>query len=145
MSHRRLGVFAIATGLALSACSSASTTSSVEAPPALTEPTEQEGISRITLTERAAERLGITIGEVTQTSVDGTTQMVMPYGALIYDPDGTTWAYTNPEGLVYVRAPVTVDRVDGDRVVLQEGPASGTDVVSVGAAELYGIEYGIGE
>ena len=42
------------------------------------------------------------------------------------------------------RAPITVDRVDGETAYLVKGPAVGTAVVTVGAPELYGAEYGVG-
>ena len=70
------------------------------------------------------------------------TRRVVPNSAVIYDPKGQTWVYINPEPLVFVRHAVTVDYVDGDRVVLSDGPAPGTMVVTVGAAELLGTEYG---
>ena len=65
------------------------------------------------------------------------------FAALLYDADGRSWAYTNPTPLTFVREPVTVDRVDGDRAYLRSGPAPGTAVVTVGAAELLGVEYGV--
>ena len=64
---------------------------------------------------------------------------------MLYDPNGDTWAYTNPEPLVFVRAPITVVTIDGNRAVLSAGPAAGTQVVTVGAAELLGTEYEVGE
>jgi len=45
---------------------------------------------------------------------------------------------------VYIREPITVELIEGDRAVLTAGPAAGTAVVSVGAAELYGTETGVG-
>ena len=68
----------------------------------------------------------------------------VPYQAVIYDVNGAAWVYTVPEPLVYVRHPVVVDYVDGTRAVLSEGPPSGTAIVTVGVAELYGIEVGVG-
>jgi hypothetical protein len=38
-----------------------------------------------------------------------------------------------------------VDHIQGDLVVLQEGPAAGTSVVTVGAVELYGADTGVGK
>jgi hypothetical protein len=35
-----------------------------------------------------------------------------------------------------------VDRITGDKVQLRTGPAAGTDVVTMGAAELFGAEFG---
>jgi hypothetical protein len=36
--------------------------------------------------------------------------------------------------------PVVVETIEGDRVILADGPASGTALVTVGAAELMGVE-----
>jgi hypothetical protein len=67
---------------------------------------------------------------------------VVPTSSVLYDAKGKTWVYTSPEPMVFVRHAITVDHIDGDRVVLSDGPASGTTVVTVGAAELLGTEYG---
>lgn len=69
---------------------------------------------------------------------------VVPYAAVIYGVHGETWVYTNPEPLVYVRAPVTVEYIEGDLAVLLEGPPVGTAVVTAGGAELFGAESGVG-
>ena len=50
--------------------------------------------------------------------------------------------YANPEPLVFVRQPITIDYIEGDRAVLSDGPAPGTSVVMVGASELFGTEHG---
>ncbi len=71
-------------------------------------------------------------------------RLVVPYGAVIYDPQGQTWTYTNPEPLVYQRAAISIDYIDGDDAILLDGPPPGTEVVVVGAAELSGFEAGIG-
>jgi len=67
-------------------------------------------------------------------------QKVVPYGAVYYDAKGNAWVYVNPKPLVFERQRIAVDRVIGERAVLSEGPAVGTNVVSVGAALLYGTE-----
>jgi hypothetical protein len=46
---------------------------------------------------------------------------------------------------VFVRSPITVVTIEGNRAVLSAGPAAGTQVVTVGAAELLGTEYEVGE
>jgi hypothetical protein len=74
----------------------------------------------------------------------GAVRTVIPYGALIYDLNGDTWVYTSPEPRTYIRETITVDYIDGDLAVLVEGPAAGTEVVTAGAAELYGEEFGVG-
>jgi len=40
-----------------------------------------------------------------------------------------------------VRQEISIDRVDGDSVMLSDGPPAGTEVVTVGAAEVYGSEF----
>ena len=93
----------------------------------------------VKLTQRAAERTGIEVSEVTE--AEG--EMVVPYSTIIYGLHGETWLYTNPDSLTYVRYPVTVDRIEGGLAFLSEGPTLGTTVVTVGVAELYGEETGI--
>jgi hypothetical protein len=58
--------------------------------------------------------------------------------------NGETWTYTSPEPLTFVRAPITVEAIDADLAYLSAGPAPGTEVVTVGAAELFGVESGVG-
>lgn len=69
---------------------------------------------------------------------------IVPYSAVLYGLHGETWVYTNPEPLVYIRYPVTVDYIDGDQAVLLDGPPAGMAVVTVGSAELFGAESGVG-
>ena len=97
-------------------------------------------LKRITLTAKAAERLDIRTGK---TATDASGAMTTPYAALVYDSKGKTWVYTNPEPLVYVRAPVVVASIKGPNVILKEGPPTGTNVVVTGVAELYGAESGM--
>ena len=70
---------------------------------------------------------------------------VIPYEALIYDADGGTWVYVeeDPTTRSFVRYPVTVDFIEGDLVVLTEGPPAGTKVVTVGGQELFGADTGV--
>ena len=70
---------------------------------------------------------------------------VVPYSALIYDPNGQTWVYTSPKPRTFVRQKVDVDYIEGNLEVLNEGPPLGTVIVSVGVAELYGAEFEIGQ
>ena len=70
----------------------------------------------------------------------GKPQRVVPYSAVIYDLNGGTWVYGNPEPRVFVRQPVDIEYVHEDMAVLTDGPPAGTVIVSVGAAELMGVE-----
>ena len=135
------GLVLIAAGVSLSACSEASTGYDYETAshhePAKLEPIKGTDVKRVKFSAEGAERVGL---QTAQVRGDG-QQKVIPYAAVIYDPEGNTFAYTSPEPLVYVREKVKVDHVDGDRVVLSGGPPLGTKVVTVGAAEVYGTEF----
>jgi hypothetical protein len=96
---------------------------------------------RVTLTEKAARRLDIQLAEV---SAEGGGQLVVPYAAIVYDLKGSPYVYTNPEGLVFVRQPVTVARIAGTKAYLSDGPDSGTKIAVVGVSQLYGAEKGVG-
>ncbi|MBA2632106.1 MAG: hypothetical protein H0U86_03735 [Chloroflexi bacterium] len=113
--------------------------------PAMVEPIPGTDRHLIRLTERAAARLAIqtATAERASSTVDLGDRLAIPYSALFYDSDGATWVYTNPEPLVFVREPVTVDSVVDD-VALIAGGEPGMTVVSVGATELYGAESGLG-
>jgi hypothetical protein len=71
---------------------------------------------------------------------NGKPQKVIPYSAVIYSPNGRAWTYTSSEPFAFVRHPIEIDYIDGDRVILKEGPATGSPVVTVGTAELWGVE-----
>ena len=94
----------------------------------------------ITLTEEAAKRIDVQTADIQDVDVKGAKQKVMPYAALMYDTEGETWTFTNAEPLTFVRQKIKVDRIEGDKAFLAQGPAAGTKVVTVGAAELYGSE-----
>jgi hypothetical protein len=105
--------------------------------PAAVEHSDATGLSRVTLSPSAAERIGLETAAVRTRN----RALVVPYSALIYDERGRTWVYTSPERLTFVRAPVVVRRITGESAVLSAGPRAGTTVAVVGAAELYGTEF----
>ena len=104
------------------------------------EPISGSPLKKVILTQKAAERLDIKTAKV---AVDAGI-MSAPYAAVLYDLKGKTWVYTNPEPLAYVRHAIVVESIKGDRMFLKEGPPAGTLVVVIGAAELYGVESGVG-
>lgn len=108
--------------------------------PATIEAIDGTSLYRITLSERGAERVGLETAPVAEEAVSGKIQRSIPYSAVIYDANGGTWAYTTDEHLVFVRDEISVERIDGDTAYLSHGPAAGTEVVTVGAAELVGAE-----
>ena len=129
----------------LSACTQTSAEATGGEEPATVEQVEgSKDVSRLTLTPKAVERLGIRTVQVSEETVAGKRRKVVPYGAVLYLADGKTSVYVTSAPNVYVRQPITVDLIEGGRAILSAGPAVGTAVVSVGAAELYGIETGVG-
>ncbi|OGG80203.1 hypothetical protein A3A39_02950 [Candidatus Kaiserbacteria bacterium RIFCSPLOWO2_01_FULL_54_13] len=115
-------------------------------------------LKRVILTAKAAELLAIETDVVREESLtrvsaanavntpeEVRTQRVVPYSAVIYDPHGNTWVFTNPEPLVYVRHRIEIGYIKSDRAVLKEGPSPGTAVVTVGASILMGIEQKFGQ
>lgn len=74
----------------------------------------------------------------------GKKRKVVPYSALIYDPNGDTWVYTSPTPRTFIRYEVEVDYIEGNMAVLDEGPPTGTVIATVGVAELYGAEFKVG-
>lgn len=125
-------------GLVLGGCSQA-TTSAPKAE-AITMEEQPSGLKQITLSAKAAERLGVETAEVAGSG----SVLTIPYAAVIYDAQGETWSYTNTAPLVYLRAEITIDEITGETAVLSAGPPVGTSVVTTGAAELYGAEIGVG-
>ena len=109
--------------------------------PAIVEHLDGEEPTRLTLTADAAKRLDIQTATVLDAQVNGTQRKVIPYSAILYDIQGGTWVYISPVQLTFVRTSVTVDYIEGDQAVLSAGPPSGSAVVIVGAAELYGSEF----
>ena len=111
----------------------------------MVEPIPGADVDRVTLTAPAAKRLDIQTAPVRDEMIGGTPRTVIPYSGVLYDPQGNTWAYTNPEPLVFVRHAIAVDRITEDLAVLTAAPPTGMAVVTVGAAELIGTEVGIGK
>jgi len=101
--------------------------------------------NRVILSEKAAQRLDIKTAPVHEEQVNGTPRLVIPYAAVLYGLNGETWTYTNPESLTFVRQLITVDNIESDKAFLSKGPSVGTQVVTVGVAELYGADTGIGK
>ena len=120
-------VLLIIAGLQLAACSQTTVEAATEKA-SVVEPIEGTELNRVILSQKAVERLDIQTTQLREEQVDGAQRLVIPYGALIYGVNGDTWMYINPEPLIYVREPITVDYIDGDMVVLADGPAISTEV-----------------
>jgi hypothetical protein len=113
-------------------------------------PIKGTDLNRVVLTPEAAKRLGIKTEPVQEVPAPASgsgepaaRSIAIPTGAVVYDKSGGTWAYTVIEPLTYVRQHIVSARIDGNLAILQSGPPPGTQVVTVGAAELLGAEYGV--
>lgn len=143
MIRGRLIIAIIASTLPLAACAQATVDADLEEPAAVEEIPGSE-LSRITLSSKAAERLGIETATVGEDGSGSAARITLPYAAVLYDSTGLTWAYASLGENVFVRHAIVIDRIDGEVALLVEGPPPGTDVVTTGAAELYGTETGVG-
>jgi len=99
-----------------------------------------QAVHRVRLTAKRAEELGIKTFPVREEQISGTLCKVVPVAAVIHDQDNT-WAFTNPDPLVFVRERISVDTIDGDLAILSDGPPVGAAVVTAGAAELFSDEF----
>jgi len=132
-------------GLALVALSAAGCAATAEAEtevkgPAELLPVEGSDIQQVRLTARAIERIDLQTAPVTEQE----GSKVVPYEAIVYDASGETYVYTTTAARTYMRSLVTVFVIDGEDAVLSDGPDAGTEVVTTGTAELFGVEKEIG-
>ena len=109
--------------------------------PALVEATSDAKIMKVTLTPKAAERLGIVIDEV---RADPSGRRIVPYASVLYDLTGKTWVYISADPLTFVRGAVVIDTIKGDNVYLTDGPPAGTKVLAAGVPQVFGTEVKVG-
>jgi hypothetical protein len=140
-----MAISLIIISLLLSACAERPEENEGKEESATVRPVEGMKVSSVTLTEDAIKRLDIQSARVYDEQISGKKRKVIPYAAVLYDPEGDAWVFTNPEPMVFVRQSIKIDYIKNDRAILFEGPPSGTAVVTVGAAELFGAEIGVGE
>ena len=70
--------------------------------------------------------------------------LVVPEAAILYDIHGDAWVYEDLGSNAYARRRVQIARHAGDRAVIARGITEGAKVVTAGAAELFGTEFGAG-
>ena len=108
--------------------------------PAKIEPVKgRDDVQLVTFTAEGARRVGLQTAPARRSG----RFEVMPYSALLYDGTGAAFVYTSPAARTFLRRNVVVDRIEGERVLLSDGPPTGTAVVTVGAAQVYGAEADI--
>jgi hypothetical protein len=127
--------------LTMSCLSALAAETAVTATPARVEATLDANIKKVTLTPKAAERLGIQIDEV---RADPSGRRIVPYASVLYDLTGKTWVYISADPLTFVRGAVEIDTIKGDNVYLHDGPPVGTKVLAAGVPQVFGTEVGVG-
>jgi hypothetical protein len=131
------GLAAVVVALTFAGCTEVEPESVAGYEPSKVEPVKGDGdLRRVTFTREGAKRVGLRTARVRRSA----GHAVVPYAALLYSPEGKTYVYTSPRPLEYLRAEVQVHRIEADRVVLSGGPPLGTEVVTVGATQVYGTE-----
>ncbi len=90
---------------------------------------------------RPGQRVSVTV----PLTATGSRELAIPLSAVVHDIYGGAWAYERVDSVTFVRRRIEVARVAGKVAVLARGPAVGTVVVTDGAAELFGVEFGPGK
>lgn len=132
-----------AIALAVAGCGTATDTAASQAPPARL--IHVGGQVSVELSAAGAQRIQIATGVATAGQggiYKGLT--VVPTAALLYEPDGTTVVYTVTGQLTYTLQIVTVAFISGPLVLIKAGLAPGAQIVTTGAAELLGVQNGVG-
>jgi membrane fusion protein, heavy metal efflux system len=73
------------------------------------------------------------------------SSLVVPLASILYDALGGTWVYETRDSATFVRQRVAISDLVGDVAIIQQGLTEGTRVVTTGAAELFGTEFGVGK
>jgi hypothetical protein len=129
------GLVLITASFSLAACDTPAEEEGEEEAAAV-EPIKGTDNNLVTLEKEAAETLGI---KTTAIKRQGGREVV-PDAAVVYAADGHTFTYSSPKPNTYVRAEITVDHINGRNAILKKGPPAGTNVVTVGSQELFGLE-----
>jgi hypothetical protein len=130
--------------LALAGCArtEAPAATSGDGEPAVVQPVQGTDLNSVTITEEASRNIGLETGTVLGRSSAGASSV--PMTAVIYDPAGRSYVYETSATLTFVRAPIAIGQTTSQTAYLVSGPAVGTTIVTVGAPELLGAEYGVG-
>lgn len=80
-------------------------------------------------------------------NVPDRASLAIPASALLYGPGGETWVYERTAPQVFIRRRIEVLRSEGSLLLLRATTplAPGAEIVTAGAAELQGAEFGVGK
>jgi hypothetical protein len=132
-------VVAVAATATLAGCAEIESVMAEPYEPAHLESTGPDQPARVILTEEAVHRIELQTTEVRLEDGD----LEVEHAALVYDQKGKPWVFTVVGPRTYVRAPVEINEIDDELMILASGPPPGTEVVTVGAIELWGTELEI--
>ena len=88
---------------------------------------------------RVGQRVGVTL-PIAGGTTDG---LSVPTSAIVRDIYGGECVYARTAPDVSIRQRIEVASTQGDRAILARGLTPGTEVVTAGAAELFGTEFGV--
>lgn len=106
--------------------------------PATVERLQDGRLPKIVLTDHAVKRLGI----ISQKLRSG---FEVPRSSLLYDTQGRAWVYVDLGHSTYQRAEIEVLKVRDEVLEIKSKFEPSIQVVTIGAAELFGTESGIGK
>ena len=82
---------------------------------------------------------------VTLTLKTSEESLVVPFSAILYDMHGSVWVYEKISKQTYVRKRIELKSILGDIAIVSRGLNVGAQIVTAGAAELFGTEFGVGK
>jgi len=124
----------------VAACEQSSAQSEAN-PPAVVEEVPGSDVKTVKFTDDAAAAAGIATAPVSKGPAAG--ELTVPYAAVMYYLDGSTWTYRLESKNTFRREPIRVKSISGQVATLTAGPPVGTQVVVVGAPEVLGAELEI--
>jgi hypothetical protein len=90
----------------------------------------------ITFTKLGAERADVGTSPV----VKAGDHSELPYAALLYNADGSTFVYTATGPLTYRYTPIHLLKIVDTRIQFTDGPKPGTSVVTSGVPQVHGAD-----
>jgi hypothetical protein len=128
---------AVAATVSMAGCAEIESVTAEPYEPAHLESTGPDQPKKVILTEEAAQRIELQTTLVKSHGAD----VSVDQASLIYDQKGNTWVFTVIGPRTYMREAVRINEVDDNNLmILSAGPPAGTEVVTVGAIELWGTE-----
>jgi hypothetical protein len=145
MSANKPVLVGLAAVFALFLAGCGSTGAAAPPDPATLKPVAGSSVQQVQLSGQAMHRIGLRTQPVRAAPGAGpaAARRQIPYSAVVYDTDGSTWTYVSAGNRAFVREPITIAGIEGSTALLTAGPAVGALVVTIGAPELLGTEYDI--